>query len=249
MLIGTKLSPNWHERQFSITFLGGREWVIFSYGFTSARFYTSENEDVKMFPKKGTILKRRFHLPAFQPSIFGGYLSFQGGNFTKNMHRKSALVSSNLSFPNWFIGIYTKNIEDKNYLNETEWNHLDFRKTPRKKKTTPPKTQKPRYGRRFPSTELTELPLPLERSNFTSGHSSVYSIAQVKKQEPIRKGFKVVSGSLLVASEGVLMNLYVYCTGGRAKCYPSSQWTLGNFFHCWSVLILYRFCWVYPSCF
>ena len=84
---------------------------------------------------------------------------------SKNMHRKSASVSSKL-FPicSWDM--------KKNYLNETEWNHLDFRKTPRKKKR-PPKATQPRYGRRFPSTELSELPLPLERSNFTSGHSSV----------------------------------------------------------------------------
>ena len=166
----------------------------------------------------------------------------------KHMHRKSASVSSNL-FPICSLWhIRRKNIKNKNYLNETEWNHLDFRKTPRKKKR-PPKTTKTDGMAAVPSTELTELPLPLERSNFTSGHSSLWRIAQVKKQEPIRKGFKVVSGSLLVASEEVLMNLYVYCSGGRAKCYQSSQWTLGNFFHCWSVLILHRFCWVYPSCF
>lgn len=275
MLIGTKLSPNWHERHFSIIFSGGGSGWHFLRLHVSTWPITKLHHQLKWYrfrclvwfqfffqttpvlhlgkwrcsPKKGPFWKEDF---IFQPSshqFSGDILVFREVTSQKTCTASQLRSVRIYLFPICSLGYIQKKHRRQKL---SQWNRmkpLRFSEDPKEKKTTTKNQKNHGSGRRFPSTELTELPLPLERSNFTSGQSSLWRIAQVKKQEPIRKGFKVVSGSLLVAFEEVLMNLYVYCTGGRAKCYPSSQWTLANFVHCWSVLILYRSCWVLPLMF
>lgn len=135
MLIGTKLSPNWHERQFSITFWGGGSGWYFPPA-SCQHVFTPRKMKMLRCSQKGDHFEKEISSSSHQ--FAGDMLVFREVT-SKNMHRKSAPVSSSL-FPICSLG--KKDRKQKNYLNETEWNHLDFRKTPSEKKNDPPKKHK-----------------------------------------------------------------------------------------------------------